>query len=213
MLKRALMMGLAVGIGLTTLHSGTAEAGNWSYIRPPGMWWWFGSVNGCAKIGRVPNTDKKPALMQCTVEILDGVCLNPNGFNVLPGEAARKITVSEPIDEEDLSEKKKGVANVCLSIDPRCKLRNWTLFVEEFEATCTTQQCLGTDDPETEDVNEACNTIDLENPADTQVCHCGLPQGVDVDNAIPCVDPFDPEEVCTRYECTDVETGDACELQ
>jgi hypothetical protein len=209
MLKKALLIGLGVGVGLAALHAITAEAGTWSYLRPPGMWWYYGSVDGCATIGRVPNPEKKPALMNCTIEIApgDSFCVNPDGHNVLPGEAGRKISVSEPIEPEDLSEKYKGVANVCVSIAPECELRNWNLVVTEFEATCSTYPCLDAE----------CTSFEEEDAADTQVCHCRLPLGADFDNLEACKDPFDLSEDCTRYECWQVnefgeETDIPCQL-
>jgi hypothetical protein len=221
MLKRVLIIGLAVGVGIVALYVSTAEAGRWIFILPPGMWWNTGSLEGCANIGRVPNPLQNPAAMECEVTIPEGGvearCVNPQYHNVLPGEAANKyFLVSETIDPEDmsLSKKEKGVANVCVSIldeyfGVKCKLRNWhpEVLVTEFESVCTTRRCLGTDDPDTLDVNEAC--ISLGEPQDTQVCHCTLPGGYTLD------DPPDPG---TPYMCIELDgpggdpTGDLCEL-
>jgi hypothetical protein len=200
MLKRVLLISLAVAVALT-MNVAPAQAGNWSFLLPPGMWWWYGSANGCAKIGSVPNPKNRPAVLQCDVEFTESYCVNPNGKLVLPGEASRKISVTEPIDTKDLDKKEKGVANVCVSIDPGCELRNWTWVATEFEATCTTNACL---DAECTQVEEA---------SDTQRCLCSLP--VPVSEAVPCKGPNDTE--CTQYECLEIDifgnpTGEYCEL-
>jgi hypothetical protein len=212
MLKRVLIIGLVLGVGITALYVGAAQAGNnWIFILPPGMWWNTGSLEGCANIGRVPSLLQHPALLQCNVTILDydARCVNPNHWNVMPGEAANKyIVVSEPIDPDDmsLSKKEKGVANVCVSIGDeylgvQCKLRNWypEVLITEFEAVCETRQCLGTGDDPCEVLGSA---------EDTQVCSCYL-DGYTLDN------PPDPG---TPYTCLELDrpggtwTGEFCEL-
>lgn len=213
MLKRVMMMGLAASVGLATMNAVIAEAGGWTYLRPPGMWWYYGSVGGCAKIGRVPNPLKHPAAVQCDVTIVSShaQCVNPQYHNVLPGEAANKyFELRETIDPEDMSlaKKEKGVANVCLEIDDenygvQCKLRNWhpEVLVTEFVASCTTQECLDAD----------CLNLSGE-VKDTQSCSCELPDGVDFDNVKACNDPFDSNEDCTRYQCKEVEYNAATEV-
>lgn len=213
MLKRVLIIGLAVGVGIAALYVSTAQAGRWLFILPPGMWWNTGSLEGCANIGRVPNTLQNPAAMECEVTIpeggVDARCVNPEYKNVLPGEAANKyFLVSESIDPEDmsLSKKEKGVANVCVSIEDeyfgvRCKLRNWhpEVLVTEFEAVCTTRKCLGTGDDPCESLGAA---------EDTQVCSCSL-DGYTLDN---------PPPAGTPYTCFELDepggtwTGNFCEL-
>jgi hypothetical protein len=214
MLKRVLMIGLIVGVGIVALYVSTAEAGRWIFILPPGMWWNTGSLEGCANIGRVPNPLQNPAALECEVTIpeggVDARCVNPEYKKVTPGEAENKyFLVSESIDPEDmsLSKKEKGVANVCVSIQDeyfgvKCKLRNWhpEVLVNEFESVCTTRRCLGTD-------GDPCET--LGEPEDRQVCHCTLPGGYTLD---------DPPPAGTAYLCIELDepggmpTGNLCEL-
>ena len=135
--------------------------------------------------------------------------MNPKGFDVTPGEAANKIVmVSEPVEQEDmsLSKKEKGLANVCVEIKDssfglECELNNWSLetLVDEFTATCDTQQCTG-------DAYDPCGSTVVK---DTQTCHCTLPDGYTLD---------DPPPPGTPYNCVEIgpdgqPTGNACELQ
>jgi hypothetical protein len=201
MLKKALMIGLAVGIGFAALHAVTAEAG-WSYLRPPGMWWYYGSVNGCGTITQVRNPEKFPALLRCDIDLtrIETLCKNPNNHDVRPGEAATRVVVSNPIDPEDLlndkGQKKKGTAELCvgvneLALDPGvlCVNRNWNpiaALTTDFLATCTTERCIGEGDDPCELTAE---------PEDSLVCECRLPSG-SVEY------PPDPG---TPYTCTELE--------
>ena len=127
MLKKALMIGLAVGIGLAALHAVTAEAG-WSYLRPPGMWWWYGSIHGCGTVTQIRNPEQWPARLTCEVEVtrVETLCRNPAGHDV-PGEAATQVVffAEDDIDGADLlsdkSKKKKNTADLCVTVnDDNC---------------------------------------------------------------------------------------------
>jgi len=231
MLKRAPMIGFAVGVALATLHAETAEAG-WTYVRPPGMWWYYGSVDGCALIGQVRNPEQHPALLRCDIQLsrIETLCYNPNNNDVRPGEAATKVVVFNTIDPEDLldqkGQKNKGKANLCVEVDELslpaeilCVNRNWipqAALTTEFLAACTTEQCTGVDDPTTLDVNEACNTTV---PQDTQRCACRLPDGFSAEfPPVQCADPRNPDPSCTAYICDELDangqpTGQSCKLQ
>lgn len=220
MSKKVLMTCLAVAIGVIGLH-GTAEAGNWSFLQPPGMWWYYGSVDGCAAIGSVPNPDKKPAILKCEIDLkrIETLCENPQNKDVRPGEAATKVVVFNTIDPEDLLDSKgqkyRGQAELCVGFDEvtslpadiLCVNRNWHpigALTTEFTATCKTEQCTGEDDLSTPNVNEACN---ITVPKDTQRCECSLPYG-SVES---------PPSPRTPYSCIEVDaygipTGNMCEL-
>jgi hypothetical protein len=226
MLKRALKIGLALAIGLATQPMGTTQAGNnWTFIQPPGMWWNFGTVDGCASIARVPNPATKPALLRCDITLtqIETLCENPNGL-IVKGEASTKVIASNAIDPSDLLQKDKGKANVCVQVDELalggeelCVNGNWTAvgaLTTEFSATCTTEACTGVDNPNTPQ-NEACNTTVVAN---TQVCACTLPPGFSVENPPDaCADPLNPEN-CTAYICNELDpktlqpTGNQCSL-
>jgi len=239
MLKKVLMIGLAVGIGLAALHAVTAEAG-WSYLRPPGMWWYYGSIDGCATITQVRNPDQHPAQLRCEVKVteVESLCENPANHNVLPGEAATQVVfiAENEFDQSDLNskdqKKKKNRADLCVTIDdddcsidpvtgepnsPLCDPEfcvnpNWhpiDVLTTAFLATCTTEQCTG-DDPE-----DPCAETTVR---DTQVCECSLPAGYGVDDKPePCLDPLNPTVECVAYECFRVVDGmtttEACGLQ
>ena len=176
------------------------------------MWWYTGSLDGCADIGRVPNPTQHPAAMQCdvTIEQLESQCVNPQYQNVLPGEAANKyVEVTAPITPDDmLSGKHKGVANVCVSVEDeyfgvQCKLRNWhpEVLVTAFQASCMTKRCIGPG-------SDPCSVLGDEE--DTQVCECTLGAQWSLDN---------PPPDGTAYTCAELDpttltpTGRACALQ
>jgi len=167
MLKRALMMGLAVGVGLATLQSGTADAG-WTYVRPPGTWWYYGSIDGCSLIDQVRSVSRFPARLACDVTVtkVESLCDNPAG-NEVPGEASTQVIFSatNPIGENDLADKSdkqnKGMAGLCVSItsadaecgpgstselckNEYCVNPNWHIqrvMSTEFETDCKSQTC------------------------------------------------------------------------
>jgi hypothetical protein len=240
MLKKALMIGLAVSVGLVALHAVTAEAG-WSYLRPPGMWWWYGSINGCGTITQIRNPETHPARLSCEVRVtaIETLCDNPAG-NEVPGEAATQVSFFTETDFGDGllndkdQKKKKNRADVCVAVDeddcsvvdedgeplsPLCRDEycvnpNWHIIdvlTTEFTATCTTQTC------STRTVDEAGNCIDGDwLGQDTQVCECSLPSGWDVRNKPPdCND--DLGIGCVAYECFRVvdgfTTNEPCEFQ
>jgi hypothetical protein len=236
MSKRVLMIGIAVGAGLAALRGGTAEAGNWAYLRPPGTWFYYGSIDGCAAIGSVPNPDNHPAQLSCEFEITEvaTLCQNPQNHDVNPGKAATKVffTGKHQLEQSDMVTKTKGKANACVKVDEMadgspllddglCVNPNWHLLgalTTQFQAICRTEQCTGTDNPNTTDVNEACNTTVVK---DTQRCQCTLPAEFSVDNPpTPCPDPLHPElypTQCTAYQCIEVNasgvpTGGLCQL-
>jgi hypothetical protein len=230
MSKRAVLMVLAVGIGLATLQGATAEAG-WTYVRPPGTWWYYGSIDGCALVSQVRNPEQFPAQFSCEVEVTEvqTLCENPENHKVSPGEAATQVVFvgTNQIDDDDLlnskDQKNKGKASLCVSIedndcsidpvtgeprsplcDPQyCVNPNWhplDVLTTAFRAKCTTEQCTG-DDPD--------NPCDETVLWDTQVCECRLPAGYSVESKpSPCpkeclLDPLAPScsDSCVAYEC------------
>jgi hypothetical protein len=241
MLKRVLKTGLAVSIGLATLHGITAEAGGWTYVRPPGMWWYYGSLDGCATISKVPNPDTHPALLRCNIALtrIETLCVNPNYNDVRPGEAATQSVVWSKIKPGDLlndkGQKNKGKANLCVSlnevedIDPAilCVNGNWHPIEDEYDdngdltavgaltteflAACTTEAC-------SDDTCTGPTTV-----KDTELCKCTLPSQYSAENPPQhrCADPLHPDDSCTAYQCYEVDAnGDAtttpptpCELQ
>jgi hypothetical protein len=230
MSKRTLMI---VGAGLLALTGGNGEAGNWAYIKPPGTWFYYGSIDGCALIGSVPNPDQHPAQFSCeiTVTEIDTLCVNPQSQDVTPGVAGTKVTFTgkHQLQLSDLLTKTRGKANACIKVDDMaagspllddsfCVNPNWHLvgaLTTQFEATCRTEQCTGTDDPATP-ANEACNTTVVK---DTQRCQCSLPAGYTVTNLPPpCADPLHPDPTCVAYQCIEVNaagvpTGGTCQFQ
>jgi hypothetical protein len=210
MLKRVLMIGIAMGVGIAVLNIGTAQA-QWQYLRPPGMWWWYGSLKGCGTITKVRNPDQHPARMTCRVEVtaIEILCDNPAG-NQVWGEAATQVVLGgkNDIDDDDLLESKKGKkknrADLCVTIedgdciydpdtgeynsplcDPEfCVNPLWNpvdVLTTKFTATCDTEQCTGEDDPATPEYNEACDDGNFV-VRDTQVCNCTLPPGYGIED-------------------------------
>jgi hypothetical protein len=240
MSKRVLMAGLAIGVGLATLQTGTAEA-QWQFALPPGMWWYYGSIDGCATITQVRNPEQHPAQLRCEVKVtkVQTLCENPHNHDVNPGESATKVVfvATNQIDGNELlnskEQKVKNTAGLCVeiddndcSIDPEtgepssplcndafCVNPNWHILdvlTTEFVATCTTEQCTG-DDPD----NPCAQTV----PRDTESCACTLPAGYSVENPpVPCPDPLHPIPSCTAYICQELDadgnlTGNLCQLQ
>jgi len=226
------MMGLILSAGLVALGGATGEAGNWTYLRPPGTWFYYGSIDGCAAIGSVPNPDQHPAQLSCdfTVTQIDTLCVNPQNHDVRPGQAATKVTFTgrHQLQQSDLLTKTRGKANACVKVDDTaagspllndsfCVNPNWHLIgalTTQFKATCRTEQCTGTDNPATP-ANEACNTTVVK---DTQRCQCSLPAGYTIDNLPPpCADPLHPDPSCVAYQCIEVNasgapTGQLCQF-
>ncbi len=239
MLKRVLMAGLAAGVGLATLQTGTAEA-QWQFALPPGMWWYYGSIDGCATVTQVRNPVQHPAQLRCEVTVtrVQTLCENPN-HHLVSGEAATKVVFvgTNQIDGNELlnsrEQKTKNTAGLCVEIDdsdcsidqdtglPRsplcnpefCVNPNWhpiDVLTTEFRATCTTEQCTGTDP------NNPCAVTVLR---DTESCACTLPADFSVENKpTPCADPLHPTADCTAYICQELDadgnlTGNLCQLQ
>jgi len=222
MSKRVLMAGLAIGVGLATLQTGTAEA-QWQFALPPGMWWYYGSVDGCATITKVPNPETHPAILRCNVALtrIETLCENPQNKSVSPGEAATQVMLFDTIDPSDLLEKEKGKANICVGVNEvedlgaevLCVNGNWNpvaALTTEFRATCTTEKCTGEDDPNTPE-DDTCEQTVVK---DTQVCACTLPAQYSLENypenlPDPCPDPLHPTDNCVAYICKalDPKTG------
>jgi len=222
-----------VGLGLATLHGGTAEAGSWSYVKPPGTWFYYGSIDGCAIIGSVPSPTQHPARLYCEVTVtkVESLCSNPATHEVSPGEAATQVVFSSanPINDNDLlTGKNKGKAALCVEITSAdadcttdsgnllcnrdyCVNPNWHILrvvTTEFRADCQTQACTGT-----LDTSGNCIGGDWVQK-DKQSCECTFPAGYSIDNLpTPCPDPLHPTAECAPYQCFDVATGLACQLQ
>jgi len=219
MSKRVALIGLVAGVGLATLGTGTAEA-QWSFLQPPGMWWYWGSVDGCASITKVPNPTTNPALLRCDIQLtrIETLCYNPNNHDVTPGVAGARVLVSSAIKPSDITDKKKGKADVCVGVDELslgaetlCVNRNWIpklALTQEFVATCTTEKCTGTDP-----LNPCATTV----VKDTKRCACTLPSGYSFDNMpTPCSDPKGIG--CVPYDCVELDifgnpTANSCQLQ
>lgn len=236
MLKKAVVMSLAVGIGLAALHGGTADAG-WTYVRPPGTWWWYGSIHGCGTVTQIRNPEQFPAKLSCEIAVtrVETLCKNPAGQEV-PGEAATQVIffVDDNIESSDLlndkSRKLKSSADLCVAVeddkcpgsplcDPAyCVNPNWEpidVLTTAFRATCSTQTC-----STRTVVNGECVDAEGNEAAwvqqDTQVCECTLPAGWDVRNKPPtCEDPLGVG--CEPFDCfrvmNGVTTTERCSLQ
>jgi hypothetical protein len=220
MLKRVLMIGLVTCLGLATAGVGVAQAQddgdpNWIFIDPPGMWWYFGSVNGCGLIGKVPSTTRHPALFQCeaTITKFEFCCLNPQNHDVRPGRAGTRVVfiATNPLDQSDLLAKQKGKAQPCVTVNDSslaspqyCPNPQWTpvacspdlplVVTTEFEATCRTIECIADNNPQTTD---PCNDDAPDKVANQQaLALCTIQEGYGVENGeIP------PVPGQTPYEC------------
>jgi hypothetical protein len=218
------MTGVALGASLAALCSSTSEAGTWQYVRPPGTWFFFGSIDACSAISGVPNPDTHPAQFSCDLEVtlVDTLCYNPQNHDVAPGRAATKVTFTgkHQLTQADMLTKKKGRANPCLKVDETadgsplndnglCVNRNWILqevLTRQFNATCRTEQCTGT-------LDNPCATTVVK---DTQRCQCTLPAEFDINNQPNHCDLLHPE-TCTAYQCVEVNasgvpTGQLCQF-
>jgi hypothetical protein len=198
MLKRVVMMGLVAGLSLPVLQGGTAEAGTWSYIKPPGTWYYYGTIDACALIGKVPNPDNHLARNFCGVSVtkVESLCINPAG-NTVTGEAATQLVYynATPITSGDLlGGKYKGDAAVCgtagsadadCTTDPGdgsenrlcnsalyCVNPNWQIqyvMTTEFDVACQTQACQS---GITDDSGNCCGKDGLVDPTATPtVCN------------------------------------------
>jgi hypothetical protein len=243
MSKRVLTIGLAVAAALITLQGGIAQAacsGGWCYFRPPGTWYYYGSIESCATVVHVRNPERFGARLACTIEVtkVESLCYNPNSHNVVPGEAATQVIFSAAngIGSGDLvskSQKNKNTAALCASVtsaDADCELNpenalcdskycvnpNWNIklvLTSEFRADCQTQACSGT-------VDDSGNCVGGDwVTKDSQSCECTLPPPYSIENPPEhCENPLDPGPECTAYECWELDeyggrTGNMCALQ
>jgi hypothetical protein len=232
MLKRALMIGFAVGAALAILHATTAEAGaGWIYARPPGTWVWGGSVNLCNITEKIRNPENFPMQMRCVAESisLEYRCDNP-GANTVFGEVATGVVLVElnKFDEGDLllndkEQKVKNAATLCVAFDDTCpdsplcsddycrnvpgqgaSLNGWeNTAVQVVEARLNCQNEQCTGEDDPDTLeDETCDSFVV---TDTQECQCFLPNGWGVDNKPECDN--DLGIGCVQFECYRVVDG------
>jgi hypothetical protein len=236
MLKRVLMVGLAAGAALVTLHSGPARAATykcysngWCYVTPPGTYYYYGSIDACATIQQVRNPDQFPAQLYCSIEVtkVESLCYNPNNHNVVPGEAATQVVFSagNGIGWDDLvdkSQKTKNTAALCAKVtsaDADCELYPGSELCNP--AYCVNKnwkikKVLTSEFTATCQTQVCSGTIDSNTGActgnwatkDTQRCECTLPPPYSIENPPPhCADPLRPTADCVAYECWELDAS------
>jgi hypothetical protein len=163
--------------------------------------WIVGSVVCDALLKSVPNPDVKPGQIECVAStaLIDVLCKNPTGKQVLPGQSAiQQVLVGQKqIDQGDITDKVKGKAEVKveLSDDPLlkpefCVNTNWTpidVLVRVFTGTMNAYSCTGPS-------SDPCSEKVLEN---TRKMNCALPASYGFDNY-----PANVPPAGTPYDCS-----------
>ncbi len=193
---------------------GIAEA---HYVPTLSGWKWH-SVQCSVDMKGVPNPTTNPATVECVAEtaIVESVCVNPNGHFGF-GSSTNPVTLIGivPIGEEDITNKKKGIAHVEVIIgtadgqlnDPPldssfCANDNWTNvanLIRSFTTAINVFKCLDGD---------ACQQLQLVSTVGVPGA-CTLPAQFNFDGYNVGADPFDPaDDTCpncpvpgTDYVC------------
>lgn len=155
---------------------------------------------GCETVLKsVPNPDVKPGEVECVASTaaIELLCRNPANNNVAPGQSAIQVVLvaSERIDQSDITDKKKGKANVTVIIEDDellnpeyCVNPNWVptqVLIRTLSARINAYACTG-DDP------DPCSTRVLTSHLEKT---CTLPSEYDFDNL--------PISGVTEYQCSE----------
>lgn len=200
MFKRFVVMIAVLGISLIGML-GTAEA---HYVPTFSGWAWH-SVECSVDLKSVPNPDAVPAVVECVVvtSVVESLCVN-NGGNLQPqgnSHAPVTITGTTEITPTDITNKKKGIAHVKLTVgtgdgvanDPPldsdfCANPNWTNvanLIRSFAPQINTFKCL----------DDACTNLLLVSTVVAE--ECTLPPEFNFDGYDIGLDPFNPgDDVC-----------------
>jgi len=196
-LKRTLTVAL-VGVGLAV---GVAQAG-WFF--QSGRWYYTPDIGTEVTLQGIPNPATRPSkvVWTLTTESYDCVCYN-NGGNfaseVVSVEGSETLSAVTPINESQLTNKKKGIATVpgristdalCQPFDDDtqtgvvCQNSNWTVdptkaLIQSFDATSKAYL-----------LNKDGVTWDLQNTE--EYSNCTLPAGYS---------PLNPPPSGTNYVC------------
>ena len=128
MLKKALIIGV-LGVSMFAMRGGEALAHYHGYLRINGFLRHVSSFDCGINIRGVRNLDQHQAVFKCEATITEVrvLCVNPRnnkkfkGKDVRPGSVATRIVISgeTAILDEDITNKKKGLATVAVPITDR----------------------------------------------------------------------------------------------
>lgn len=186
-------IGLAVGV--LALWSLGAQA---HYIIIGGKLY-YDSIACDTLLKSVPNPATKDSVVECVAStaLVEILCENPAGNAVAPGQSATQVVLvaSERIDEEDITDKVKGKAEVRVVIDDTALLNpefcvnpNWTpveVLVRAMSARINAYSCVG------DDIDPCADKV-LASHLET---NCVLPGEYDFDNL--------PISGVTEYQCSE----------
>ncbi len=84
-------------------------------------WGWFccSEVTGILDLSQVPNPNAKPSIVtvEGTLNSIEVMCLNPNGHDVLPGNAGtRLVATASAIGSRDITDRKRGFSKVLIGL-------------------------------------------------------------------------------------------------
>lgn len=158
----------------------------------------YHSLQCDAVLKSVPNPDAHPGEVECaaSTSLIEVLCQNPAGSDVLPGQSATQVVIvgEDQIDQDDITDKKKGKANVSVVLPDDSLLKpefcvnpNWDPIDVIVRATSATFKAYKCEGPDEDPCSEKILTSTLET-------NCVLPAGYDFDNLPPLGTPYECSE-------------------
>ena len=152
-------------------------------------WGWFGfsSLTGEIDLRGVPKPDAKPTVVvvDASLNQIEILCKNPNGFSVAPGSASLRFVLRHPIASQEVA--KNGQATVTVVFDlgdaeSEVNCNNlWTVVqnsaaVTDMSVVLQVYRCTGDvkTDPEPCVANDGITLTIEPTPRDTVSLHCTL---------------------------------------
>jgi hypothetical protein len=152
-----------------------------------GGWFGFSTLTGLIDLRGVPNPDSKPTVVvvDASLNQIEILCKNPNGFSVAPGSASQRFVLSHPIESQEVA--KNGQAQVTIEFDLgdsessiNCN-NKWTVIqnsaaVTDMSVVLQVFRCTGNvkTDPEPCVANDGITLTIEATPRDTFAQHCTL---------------------------------------
>lgn len=152
-------------------------------------WGWFGfsSLTGEIDLRGVPKPDAKPTVVvvDASLNQIEILCKNPNGFSVAPGSASLRFVLRHPIASQEVAKNGQATVTVVFDLgdaesDVNCN-NLWTVVqnsaaVTDMSVVLQVYRCTGDvkTDPEPCVANDGITLTIEPTPRDTVSLHCTL---------------------------------------
>lgn len=204
MFKRLLLISL-LGIGAVAMSVTHANA----QFFDGGGWFGFSTLTGIIDLRGVPNPDRKPTIIvvDASLNQIEVLCKNPQGFNVTPGTASLRFVLSHPITDQEVADNGQATVEVTFDLgdaENNVECNNlWTVVpgsaaVVDMSVTLQVFRCTGNvkTDPDPCHADDLITLTIEATPRDTFSQHCTL------DPVLRDPDTFEPlhDQVLTCVE-------------